>query len=329
VASIAFGTKTAAVDGNVYRVITRVKMIKGDPLKGDAAKEIRRVADAFVDAERPGDFNQAMMELGATVCTPQNPKCDSCPISAWCGGFAKQRETSGVFKVTAFPETAKKAEKRQEQRAFVVLRRAAHGDGDTKPEFEYLLSKRPEGGLLGGLWEFPNALIAIEPDDTFALRPKSDVRNAHDALCEELGASSRQNVDAVSGKAVHIFSHIRQVMHYQLVDSIPRDTTAANGDDIVARNAPERELKWFPARAFEESGVFSSGVVKVYSKCTATSVLRAKPNASGAQKRLRDAGASCEIDASQTSIKAFFGSAVGASPAPGAHRGTKTSAGTN
>ena len=316
VASIAFGAKTAAVDGNVYRVITRAKMIKGDPLKGDAAKEIRRVADAFVDAERPGDFNQAMMELGATVCAPQNPKCDSCPISTWCGGFAKQRETSGVFKVTAFPETAKKAEKRQEQRAFVVLRRTAPADADAKPEYEYLLSKRPEGGLLGGLWEFPNALIAIESDDAFALRPKSDVRDAQDALCEELGASSRRNVDAVAGKAVHVFSHIRQVMHYQLVDCVPLDATGANGDDVVSRNVPERELKWFPAHAFEESGVFSSGVVKVYAKCAATSVARAKPNASGAQKRLRDAGASREIDASQTSIKAFFGSAAPASSPP-------------
>jgi hypothetical protein len=111
-------------------------------------------------------------------------------------------------------------------------------------------------------------------------------------------------------------------MHYQLVDCVPLDATGANGDDVVSRNVPERELKWFPARAFEESGVFSSGVVKVYAKCAVTSVARAKPNASGAQKRLRDVGASREIDASQTSIKAFFGSAAPASPAPGTRGGT-------
>ena len=123
VASIAFGAPSAAIDGNVHRVVTRARMIKGDPLKGEAAKTIRRVAESLMDRNRAGDFNQAMMELGATTCAPANPKCGSCPIASWCDGLREVERTGGTFKVTTFPESAKKAEKRQEQRAFVVARR--------------------------------------------------------------------------------------------------------------------------------------------------------------------------------------------------------------
>ena len=291
VSSIAFGERTAAVDGNVHRVLTRARLIKGDPTKGETAKELRRVADAFVDAERSGDFNQAMMELGATVCTPTNPKCAQCPIAAWCEGLSRERETSGVFKVTELPETAKKAEKRQEQRAYVVLRR-----GTKEAGFEYLLSKRPEGGLLSGLWEFPNSLIATETDDAFANRPKSDVTEAHEAICDALVASStHRRIEAVSGKAAHVFSHVRQVMHYQLVHVETADCEHSN--ELISVDFPN--VKWFPARAFEESGIFTSGVAKVYAKCA-----RGEVKHSGAQKR--KFGVNRTDEDSQKTIRSFF-----------------------
>lgn len=302
VASIAFGTRAAAVDGNVYRVLTRACLIKGDPLKGEAAKEIRRVADAFLDPSRPGDFNQAMMELGATVCTPANPKCESCPAQDWCAGLDKARATNGVYKVTELPETAKKAEKRQEQRAFIVARKSVKAETDEngvggETESMYLLSKRPEGGLLGGLWEFPNSLIAEESDDVFSKRPTSDVRRAHDALRTELGASHAVYDESVKGKSVHVFSHIRQVMHYQLVN------VEDDESNPIAAASLNRELKWFPAVAFEESGIFSTGVQKLYASVQKLGSRRA-PKHSGAVKRAKLSDAS--KSKGQTSLSAFF-----------------------
>ena len=302
VASIAFGTRAAAVDGNVYRVLTRACLIKGDPLKGEAAREIRRIADAFLDPSRPGDFNQAMMELGATVCTPANPKCESCPAQDWCAGLDKARTTNGVYKVTELPETAKKAEKRQEQRAFIVARKSVKADpdengGEGETESMYLLSKRPEGGLLGGLWEFPNSLIAEESDDVFSKRPAGDVRRVHDALRSELGASRAVYDESVKGKSVHVFSHIRQVMHYQLIN------VEDDESNPIAAASLDRELKWFPAVDFEESGIFSTGVQKLYASVQKIGSRRT-PKHSGAVKRakLSDAPQS----KGQTSLSAFF-----------------------
>jgi len=305
VASIAFGAPSAAIDGNVHRVVTRAKMIRGDPLKGEAAKTIRRVAESLMDRRRAGDFNQAMMELGATTCAPANPKCGSCPIASWCDGLREVERTGGTFRVTTFPETAKKAEKRQEQRAFVVARRR-DGDGAS---FSYLLAKRPETGLLAGLWEFPNALIATESDDSFATRPSADVTRAQDAVRDALGSSSastrwRRATDVAGGKVVHVFSHIRQVMHYAVYDvdrDENEDANAAVAVDIV--DDPDRELRWFPASAFEDDGVFSSSVAKLYARASKTST-----KSSGAQKRRRDAkdATTSSSAKNQPSIASFF-----------------------
>jgi A/G-specific adenine glycosylase len=300
VASIAFGVPSAAIDGNVHRVVTRAKMIRGDPLKGEAAKTIRSVAESLMDRRRAGDFNQAMMELGATTCAPANPKCGSCPIASWCDGLREVERTGGTFRVTTFPETAKKAEKRQEQRAFVVARRR---DGAS---FSYLLAKRPETGLLAGLWEFPNALIATESDESFATRPSTDVTSAQDAVCDALGSSSttrwRRASDIAGGKVVHVFSHIRQVMHYAVYD-IERDENEHANAAVVLVDDPDRELRWFPASAFEDDGVFSSSVAKLYARASKTST-----KSSGAQKRRRDAKETNAASSAknQPSIASFF-----------------------
>jgi A/G-specific adenine glycosylase len=84
VASIAFGHREIAVDGNVERVIARHRGIRTLVDRAPARPEIRRVVAAWQDEQRPGDFNQAMMELGATVCTPTSPTCGDCPIATDC-----------------------------------------------------------------------------------------------------------------------------------------------------------------------------------------------------------------------------------------------------
>lgn len=135
VASIAFGTPAPAVDGNARRVLARLYDIE-DP----SAAGLRRLAADLVPATRPGDFNQALMELGATICTPRAPTCTACPVAAWCRARAR-----GV------QESRPRARRR--------TARLPHETIDTsvlvRPDGRVLLVRRPATGLLAGLWEFP------------------------------------------------------------------------------------------------------------------------------------------------------------------------------
>lgn len=151
VASIAFGLEAPLVDGNVARVLSRLLLIDGQP--GDKAREaaLWSAAGDLVVGPRPGDLNQALMELGATVCVPSTPMCLLCPVQAGCGALAAGR-------VHELPPPKKATPKKVLQLAVAV----AHRDGCV------LLARRAEGGLFGGLWEMPCA--AIEVSGTATLR---------------------------------------------------------------------------------------------------------------------------------------------------------------
>ncbi len=140
VASIAFGVAAPAVDGNVIRVIARLARVESDVRRSAALKRIHSVAAALVDEAHPGDFNQALMELGSTVCTPRNPRCAKCPLVAHC-----EARAAGVQETLPMKSPPKAA--RVEERLAVIAR--AHTTG------RYLVVQRPETGLLAGLWEFP------------------------------------------------------------------------------------------------------------------------------------------------------------------------------
>src|SRR4030095_7135425 len=88
VASIAFGTRAAIVDGNVARVLCRVDRIESDPRERGTAELLWRRAEEILPKRRVGEFNSALMELGATVCTPRNPQCLLCPVREHCAAFA-------------------------------------------------------------------------------------------------------------------------------------------------------------------------------------------------------------------------------------------------
>ena len=138
IAAIAFGQKTAPVDGNVERVMARFHAIK-QPLPKAKAK-LARLAGALAPALRPGDHAQALMDLGATVCTPKNPACGFCPWKADCRARAGGTPEG-------FPRRApKKAKPTRFGTAFWAL----------GPGGEILLRRRPERGLLGGMMEFPS-----------------------------------------------------------------------------------------------------------------------------------------------------------------------------
>ena len=142
IASAAFGRREAAVDGNVLRVVTRLTDCHDDILDPRTKKTVRERVQAVMPAEAAGIrvFNQATMELGATVCVPNGPpKCDACPARDFCLG--RIRGTAESLPV----KRAKKARKIEEKTVFLLLW-----------EDKVALRRRPDSGLLAGLWEFPN-----------------------------------------------------------------------------------------------------------------------------------------------------------------------------
>jgi A/G-specific adenine glycosylase len=141
-ASIAFDEPVPAVDGNVKRVFAR---LLDDPAPGPAM--LREVTGRLVDPDRPGDWNQALMDLGATVCMPRRPECGRCPFSRWCGAHAAGTEEDR-------PARKSRAEVPKSTRVTAVI-----VDGDENA----LVERQPEHGLLGGLWAFPSVEAGGEP----------------------------------------------------------------------------------------------------------------------------------------------------------------------
>ncbi|GHA82947.1 A/G-specific adenine glycosylase [Algimonas arctica] len=138
IAAICFDQPTNIVDGNVERVISRMHRVE-EPLP-KAKAFIKSLAAVIADSDRPGDYGQAVMDLGATVCTPRSPLCDSCPWSDWC-------EALEAGDQTAYPKKAPK--KKQPIRfggAYVMMRDGA-----------VWLRRRPSEGLLGGMMEVPTS----------------------------------------------------------------------------------------------------------------------------------------------------------------------------
>ena len=180
VSSICFDRKTPAVDGNVLRVVSR---ILEDVTPIDLPAQKKKVNDLLkaVYPEEAGEFTQALMELGATLCGPNwKPRCGECPCRDFCGGAIHGTAEQ-------FPVKSPKKEKRVEEKTVFIF----SCDG------RYALRKRPEEGLLAGLWEFPNVPSKLDTEaalaqaEAFGLRPREIRRQA---------------------ERKHIFTHIRWEM---------------------------------------------------------------------------------------------------------------------
>ena len=140
IASIAYDIPVPAVDGNVLRVITRIIEDDGDIMKQSVKKRIENKLQEIMPGEYPGDFNQALMELGAVVCVPNGePKCDVCPVAFCCGARAHGT-------IDRFPVKAQKKDRKLEDRTVLVIQ-----DGE-----KTAIRRRPSRGLLAGLYELPN-----------------------------------------------------------------------------------------------------------------------------------------------------------------------------
>ncbi len=139
IASIAFNENFPVVDGNVMRVLARVMKIEEPPQKKGIKSKFVQAAKSLMPEGRAGDFNQAMMELGALVCTPQKPKCTQCPISFFCQAYQTMEDPS------LLPVRSSTKDKPHYDIAIGIIWNKG----------KILIDRRPEEGLLGGLWEFP------------------------------------------------------------------------------------------------------------------------------------------------------------------------------
>ena len=181
VGSIAFGIPVPAVDGNVTRVIARLFRIREDVTKGPARRRIAEIAARLVSPVRPGAFNQAMMELGATVCTPTCPACVRCPLENRCLGRAagEERDLPLARRPTSPPVI---------HVVFAVVRR----------DDAVLAVRRPDRGLLGGLWALPGGEHGRKRDEKRALT---------DLVRDQTGVPIR--IGSRVTRVSHTFSHRR------------------------------------------------------------------------------------------------------------------------
>ena len=214
ICSIAFGQKTAAVDGNVLRVVSRITE-NATPIDNPSYKKEVQIALEAVYPQDAGAFTQALMELGATVCGPNwKPRCAECPCREFCGG-----NLHGTAE--QFPVKKPKASRRMEERTVFLL----SCDG------RFALEKRPEGGLLAGLWQFPNV--------TGYLEPKAAV-----ATLEKSGIYVRDILRQMEKK--HIFTHVQWNMRGFYME------TAEISDQFVWMTAEEIEGKAALPTAFRQ-----------------------------------------------------------------------------
>jgi A/G-specific adenine glycosylase len=158
VGSISFGLKAAVVDGNVIRVMSRLLALDEDASKGEGAKKIRETAQALLDPKRPGDFNQAVMELGASLCSPTKPSCPACPLNHHCAAFL-------AGKPEAYPQLPERAASQTLFKAVILV---VQGKG-AKTQIlaqersgKKAAAKGQAADRLKGFWAFPELVLAVE-----------------------------------------------------------------------------------------------------------------------------------------------------------------------
>ena len=287
IASIACGEASAVVDGNVIRVLARLRCISGDTRSSMMTKLFADLATQALDPERPGCFNQAVMELGATICVPNAvPSCRVCPIKQWCRAFESQTASEAGkgprVSVTDYPSKVEKAERREETVSIAVVQVVASKDL-AKDSFagRFLLLKRPLGGLLAGLWEFPLAptskdakrgeheasidklLTETLPKFSMAWRSRSVSEGSKEDECIPPEASLKVLHREPLGQLVHIFSHIRMTMNVEKIVAQGEIAPNSNGEISEGQQDVKEQIQWLSA---EELGIkgLSSGVKKVW-----------------------------------------------------------------
>lgn len=211
VSSIAFDHPHAVVDGNVIRVLSRVFEIEADAKSSEMRRQAQAIGAALIPPAAPGAFNEAVMELGALICTPAAPRCDQCPLARICG--ARARDAQEIY-----PRKTKKPPVPHYDVAVALLL-----DGS-----RIMIQRRPEDSMLGGMWEFPGG--KREPGESIEQTCLREVR-------EETGleVDIRERLCLVK----HAYSHFRITLHAFLCEiTVP----AAGSDDHVQKWVDVAEL---------------------------------------------------------------------------------------
>ncbi len=186
IASIAFGEQVAVLDGNVIRVLSRVYNIAEDVKLPATQRRLWKIAASLVPAGRPGDYNQALMDLGRMICKPRQPLCDRCPVRAHCEAYRLGLQDQR-------PVKAAKATTPHYDVTAGVIRNGSR---------QLLIAQRPSEGLLGGLWEFPGG--KLEAGETL---PDCLRRELREELAIEV------EVGELITKVRHAFTHFRITLY--------------------------------------------------------------------------------------------------------------------
>jgi A/G-specific adenine glycosylase len=185
IASIAFGVDSAALDGNIRRVLARVFNVEVPARSPQGERRLWDLAQAHLPPGRAGDYNQALMDLGALICTPRRPDCPACPLSGLCQA-----------RVLGIQEQRPVLEQKAPTPHYIVTAAVIHRSP------QVLIAQRPSQGLLGGLWEFPGGKQQPGEDLPACLRRE---------ILEELNAEVC--VGAPLGVYRHAYTHFRVTLH--------------------------------------------------------------------------------------------------------------------
>ncbi len=290
IASIAFNEPVGLVDGNVVRVLSRLRIIGTDSSSTAAVEMFWKLVGEIIAKDCPGDFNQAMMELGATVCTPKSPQCNSCPVKEIC--LAHKQANKFVQKnengIKSFFDSARQTDdcctdglKDIEELVSNDCQLCLPKDSTWDAELGVcnyprkakakearqekvavgileccgllFLVKRPSSGLLAGLWEFPNFLVETDlSDKALVIKIKEFIREEFEIILPE------NEEMCYLGEVVHLFSHVHHtyVVHKIVLTTKPKVLTG--------KSVNGRDTKWVQPSEFLEMAV-STGMKKVYS----------------------------------------------------------------
>lgn len=181
--SLSTGQSATILDGNVKRVLCRFYAVEGWPGKTQVHKELWEIADQLTPDQRADDYNQAMMDLGATLCTRRNPACEECPLQQHCQAFKHGTQHE-------FPNSKPKVRKPVRQATFAIIQH----------DNRVLLEKRPSSGIWGGLWSLPQGDDLEQLQSTLAIA-QSHWKNAR-----------------VLSEFKHTFSHFHLIIQPVMLD---------------------------------------------------------------------------------------------------------------
>ena len=185
VLSIAFNKPEPVLDGNIQRVLSRWFCLKENGYRSESKKKLWLKASEVLARHNPGDFNQAMMELGATICLPKNPTCLVCPVKKYCHAFCQNRQTEFP------PPKTRTVSKKIEVSAAVIWRNG-----------KVFVQQRPKNGLMGGLWEFPGGKLE---------KGESPEQCLEREIREELGVKTTIEVKLMTIR--HAYTQFRVTLH--------------------------------------------------------------------------------------------------------------------